>query len=500
MVRASKMDKLDDRLDFVGLGQDARQALAELQPTIESAVKGSLDTFYEKITKHPAMSKFFSSQQHVHHAKSKQQDHWKTIASGKYGPDYVEAVSAVGRTHARLGLEPRWYIGGYALILEGMVRSIVAQQLNGFMQRKHEQALSRRLSAIVKAALVDMDYGISVYLQVLADERDRAESERAAAQREQERALNALGIALNGLANGDLTADITEALSAEFEVLKSNYNESLASLGTAMQRIEDSVTRVRDEAGSISSAADNMARRTEQQASALEESAAAIDQITTISEQTAERTREVQAIVKESASEAERSREVVQQAVSAMGDIETSSRKMTDIISVIDDIAFQTNLLALNAGVEAARAGEQGKGFAVVAQEVRELAQRSATAAKEIKDLIDRSSNDVRRGVELVNRTGEALALIGNQVASIDRNVGAIARSAQEQAVGISEINSAVRNMDQMTQQNVALMEETNASTRHLADISNELAGLVGRFKTVRSGTRTGAVRLKLAS
>jgi methyl-accepting chemotaxis protein len=149
--------------------------------------------------------------------------------------------------------------------------------------------------------------------------------------------------------------------------------------------------------------------------------------------------------------------------------------------------------------VEAARAGEAGKGFAVVAQEVRELAQRSAAAAKQIKDLIDRSSNDVRRGVELVNRTGEALALIGNQVASIDRNVGAIARSTQEQAVGISEINSAVRNMDQMTQQNVALMEETNASTRHLADISNELAGLVGRFRTVRSGTRTGAVRLKLA-
>jgi methyl-accepting chemotaxis protein len=488
MNKTSKTADLHDRLEFVGLGADQRRSLSAIQPIIASSIGAALDVFYAKASRHPLTSKFFSNQAHIQHAKSRQAAHWEMMASGKYQEDYVDGVTTVGQVHARIGLEPRWYIGGYALILDGIMRAIINDELKGFLHGRKAEKVASDVTAVVKAALVDMDYAISVYLESLAEERARVEALRQTDQAEQQTALSALETALVRLSEGDLTSELRETLAPSFEGLKHNFNSSVASLEEAMQEIHNSVDQVRAEVGGIASAADNMAKRTEHQASALEESAAALEQITSISGQSALRAREVQTVVQESAKETEKSGQVVKQAIVAMGEIESSSQKMTQIIGVIDEIAFQTNLLALNAGVEAARAGEQGKGFAVVAQEVRELAQRSAAAAKEIKELIDKSSADVRRGVELVNLTGESLTAIGNRVGSINENINSITKSAQEQAAGIDEINSAVRSMDQMTQQNAALMEETNASAQNLSQISSSLASLIGRFRT---GTAT---------
>eukprot|EP00913_Durusdinium_trenchii_P027042 g25377.t1 len=461
------------------------------------STRPALDAFYAKAKVHPHTSKFFASEAHVAHAKGRQASHWEIIASGRYDNGYVEGVDAIGRTHARLGLEPRWYIGGYAMILDGIIRAIIAKEMKGFFQEKKAKTVADHLSAVMKAALIDMDYAISVYLDALNQDRLKAEAERETTKQEQETALAALDGALKSLADGDLTADLRQHLAPHFSKLKENYNSSVASLDAALGEINQSVDQVRAEVADISNAADNIARRTEQQASALEQTAAALEEITTISQQSASRTREVQSIVRESTAETERSGRVVEEAIAAMGDIEQSSQKMTQIIGAIDEIAFQTNLLALNAGVEAARAGEQGKGFAVVAQEVRELAQRSAAAAKEIKELIDRSSADVQRGVNLVNKTGEALVGIGSRVKSIEGHVNAIAQSAQEQASGVDEINSAVRTMDQTTQQNAALMEETNAASQSLVGISSRLASLVARFRTSASRSASERPRLR---
>lgn len=484
MTIQARNSDLQDRLDFVGLDERQRRSLANVQPVIGTAIGHALDAFYTKVSKHPKTARFFSNDAHIAHAKDRQVKHWEIIASGTYQSDYVEGVTTVGRVHARIGLEPRWYIGGYAMILDGIIRAVVNQELKGILHGRKAQKVGDDLTAVVKAALVDMDYAISVYLDALADERARLEEQRAREKEEQDQALSALETVLARLAGGDLTSELNEALAPSFRGLKDNFNSSVAALDRAMQEIASSVDQVRCEAAGIASAANEIAKRTEHQASALEESAAALEQITTIAGQSTQRAQEVQTVVRESTVETNRSGEVVKQAVAAMGDIESSSQKMTQIIGVIDEIAFQTNLLALNAGVEAARAGEQGKGFAVVAQEVRELAQRSAGAAKEIKELINRSSSDVLRGVQLVNETGHSLSHIGDRVASINSSISSMARSAQEQASGIEEINSAVRSMDQITQQNATMMEETNASAQTLSQISDRLAVLVGRFRT----------------
>lgn len=497
MTDQRKIEVLNERLEFVGLDSAQRRNLADAQSVIKSAVGEALDVFYKKAASHAHTRKFFSSEAHIAHAKGHQLKHWETIASGRYQGDYVDGVTRVGKVHAQIGLEPRWYIGGYALILDGIIRAVVQQELTGILHGRKAQKLSASLTAVVKAALVDMDYAISVYLDALAEERAELQAQRDQEKAEQGAALDALETVLAGLANGDLTAQL-QGLGPNFEQLTHNFNASVAALRLAMEEINHSVDQVRSEIADITTASDNMAKRTEHQASALEESAAALEQITAISGQSVLRTRDVQAIVHESTSETERSGNVVKEAIAAMGEIESSSQKMTHIIGVIDDIAFQTNLLALNAGVEAARAGEQGKGFAVVAQEVRQLAQRSATAAQEIKELIERSSHHVSRGVELVNRTGQSLAAIGQRVGAINENINSITQSAQEQASGIDEINTAVRDMEQITQQNAAQMEETNASAQNLSEISDGLAALLSRFRTAgslqqpaRSGSRT---------
>ena len=483
----SSASQLADRLHFLGLHAEERARLGTLQPVIKAAIGPALDAFYLRAKSHPETARFFASDAHIAHAKQKQETHWSLIASGKLDGQYVEAVSAIGRTHARLGLEPRWYIGGYALVLEGIMESVITGELRGFMQGRKAKRLVENLTTIMKAAMLDMDYSISVYLDALAEERSRAEEERHRLEREQEVALEALDTALGRLSNGDLTATIDKALSPKFDDLRSNFNTAVQALGSAFSDIYTEASRTASNTRELTSATDEMAKRTEQQAAALEQTAAALEEITTVARQTALRTQEAREAVVASADEAVRSGKVVEQAVEAMGDIEASSRKITQIISVIDEISFQTNLLALNAGVEAARAGESGRGFAVVAQEVRELAQRSAAAAKEIKTLIDRASQDVARGVSLVHKTGEALSAIGTQVHAINGHIAAITTSSQEQSSGISEINSAINSMDQMTQQNAAMVEETNASTHALLEVSHHLSNLVSRFTLTQS-------------
>ncbi|AYD04817.1 methyl-accepting chemotaxis protein [Neorhizobium sp. NCHU2750] len=303
-------------------------------------------------------------------------------------------------------------------------------------------------------------------------------------------AVHALAHGLSRLSDGDVSYRINEPFVAHLDGLRESFNASLEKLNDALSAVAGNASVINSGASEIRSAADDLARRTEQQAASLEETAAALEQITTTVKDSTKRAEEASVLVERTRSGAERSGGIVRNAVSAMNEIAKSSGEISNIIGVIDDIAFQTNLLALNAGVEAARAGEAGKGFAVVAQEVRELAQRSATAAKEIKLLINTSESQVRTGVELVGETGEALGQIEREVTDITRNVQAIVEAAREQSVGIHEINTAINSMDQSTQKNAAMVEETNAASHSLAKEATSLNALLSQFHLSESARK----------
>ncbi|MCO5147303.1 MAG: methyl-accepting chemotaxis protein [Aquamicrobium sp.] len=314
-------------------------------------------------------------------------------------------------------------------------------------------------------------------------ERARNEADKARDAAEDHAVVTALANGLSALAAGDLTYRIAEPFSSKAQKLKDDFNSTAAQLQDTMATIAEAIGGMRNGTGEISQAADDLSRRTEQQAASLEETAAALDEITATVKKTAEGAHQASEVTGAARVGAEKSGEVVRQAVKAMAQIEKSSQQIGQIIGVIDEIAFQTNLLALNAGVEAARAGEAGKGFAVVAQEVRALAQRSAEAAKEIKQLISTSTQQVEQGVDLVGQTGEALEKIVVQVGEITGLVSEIAASAREQSTGLAEVNSAVNQMDQVTQQNAAMVEQSTAASHNLAQEAEELAQLVAKFR-----------------
>lgn len=355
-----------------------------------------------------------------------------------------------------------------------------------FTQRKDE------IGGMAASIAVFQSAGIrNQQLEKEAEEaRGRMEEQRlrAQAQAEAEAAemlrIATVGLAtgLKRLASGDLAFSLNEPFAPDFEALRHDFNHSVEQLAETLVAIIGGVTSIDEGANSINEGANDLSKRTEQQAAALEQTAAAIEEITTNVKNASQLTEEARRVAHEANSDASRSGTVVAQAEEAMRAIEASSTKISSIIGVIDEIAFQTNLLALNAGVEAARAGEAGKGFAVVAQEVRELAQRSANAAKEIKALITTSSKQIGDGVDLVRQTGNSLKEISDYIGQMNDHMESISTSSREQFIGLAEVNSAINELDQTTQRNAAMVEETTASVSSLASESDRLQTLVRRF------------------
>ena len=389
-------------------------------------------------------------------------------------------------------------LGGIALVLT-LQRPI--SQITAAMRRIAEGALDTSISGEQRYDEIgDMARALGIFKENAISKiriEEESDEERAAAEHERQRndaekrdmdrqiefAVNELAAGLERMSQGDISTTIETPFIGRLEQLRQDFNGSMLRLQATMSQIRDNVEMIQGNGNQMAQSAEDLSKRTEQQAASLEETAAAVDQITVTVRSSAERAKDADQIVRQAKRSADDSAVVVNNAIDAMGRIEDASRQIEQIIGVIDEIAFQTNLLALNAGIEAARAGEAGKGFAVVAMEVRELAQRSAAAAQEIKGLINKSTNEVNSGSQFVQETGTVLSKISAQIVTISQHVEMIARASHDQSSALQGVNATVNQMDQMTQQNAAMVEETTAASRELANEADSLRHLIQQFK-----------------
>jgi methyl-accepting chemotaxis protein len=457
---------LHQRTEFFGI--DPRDpAFKGVSRALSARLDTTMDAFYSMIRQRPDLAAYFENTGQMDAAKSKQAEHWKSVFRDGLDGRFEERALKIGAVHARIGLQPHWYIGAYAMVLDELVTEIIAPGWQRYLPWK--RAMARQVTALLKVSLIDIDLALSAYFEKTKEEGRTIINGR-------------MGTALDMLARGNLTASVA-GFPEEYSKVEHDFNAAVSTLNETMGHVVSGVQSITTGSAEIRSASNDLARRTEEQASNLARTAAAIAETSQRVTQAAQSAASARSTIELANNKANDGSAIVAQAVNAMDQIEKSSQEINNIIAVIDSIAFQTNLLALNAGVEAARAGETGKGFAVVASEVRALARRCTEAADEVKTLISASSSHVASGVDLVSRSGEAFKAITLSVSELASSIETIASSSQIQAESLAQINGVVGDLDRSTQQNAAMAEQCTAAAASLAGEAERLGETVSRFE-----------------
>ncbi len=462
--------ELQERLEFYQLSKSQGQ-MRRISRRLRTPLNAALDRLYALAGK-TKLANFFRDADHIAHARQLQFDHWLSLFSEGFNEQYHERAVRIGNVHARVGLEPKWYIAGYAVVLDTAVRKMIAPGIWSLLPWRRR--LAADIAIMVKASLVDMDLALSTYFE-------RSE------EQVREVVLGQMGTALSALSAGDLSARMA-GLPPKFSRIEQNFNAAMEALSATMTTVVDGVSSMSTAMSEITTGTNDLAIRTERQAASVEETATAMQHVTTGLRENSKQIQQASATVQRTRQDAEAGSGVISRAVSAMGEIEASSQQISQIVSLIDGIAFQTNLLALNAGVEAARAGESGKGFAVVANEVRALAMRSADAASEIKQIISASTSQVADGVRLVGDAGDMLHRISSGVVDLSVMLEGVSNKAIAQTSSLTQINATIVEIDKITQANAALVEENSAATTSAADQTATIAAAAERFTLMPNG------------
>jgi methyl-accepting chemotaxis protein len=454
---------------FVSLTDENYKAFPKVKAMVEKFGGKALERLYARIASDRVTSQLLPTQDLRDRAANAQLIHWRQLFSGRFDQQQVARSMHIGKVHSRVGLSPNYYIGGYALVLE----EIITRSLRGnfFMRVFSGRRTGNMIATLVKSALLDMDSALAAYF--------RAEEEA------RKTVIDSLGNALAAVADGDLRAQLQD-LPETYKQMALDFHRMRHEISQMVNEMADASDNIRTGAGEISSAADDLAVRTERTAEGITRTAEVMRDVTGAILTTTGHVRQVNESISQVSGQAEEGGVIVSSAISAMDKIKTSSEEIAQITEVIEGIAFQTNLLALNAGVEAARAGEAGKGFAVVASEVGALAHRTTESAKSIKALIGKSGADVREGVDLVGRTKSALEQIIDKVTDAKRQASEITQQADAQANKLKQVSDEIQRMDTSTQQNAAMVEESNAAARALSGESERLTTIVGRFTLER--------------
>ena len=479
--------EMQTRLEFAAFDPKQRSLLSNAQSRIERVLPKALDRFYDVVRKTPETSRFFKDEQHMSGAKAAQSSHWKSIATGQFDDAYYERVRRIGERHAIIGLEPRWYIGAYAVLLEEMFRGLAGGSgLKGLVPGGSKDI--ELIISVLKAALMDMELSVSIYF-----ERTKAS---------QVTVVEALERELSRLSQGDLTANIDEEFAPEYATVKANFNEAVAHLREMISAVADSAEAIGTGSREIAQASEDLARRTESNAASLEETSASLTQIDQRLKASADAGQRTVARADSAIKAVNGGRSIADEAVQAMGRVSESAKGIDAVIEGLDKIAFQTRVLAMNAAVEAGRAGEAGRGFAVVADLVSALAMRAEEEAKLARDQLTVTQTDIGTAVGAVERVDGALAEITEGVGEVHSLLGTMAADNQTQSSSVTEISSAIASMDQSTQQNAAMVEETSAAARNLLSEVGALSERAAMFQTGggASNVRVTAPASKLRS